>query len=468
MPTVLFNYDVLDLDGDWRIIGPYADGQVGVGFTKVIAGTDAKIPTAVGVPGSVVSVYVDNGSETNPTVPLGAEGDLILFSGLSDGPHLVKFVVKAIALDINMTNCLSVTGANPSVSSPLPIKRQYRVSRGGTNTVLLPEDTVDWLQTGSYSVGEGLGRGVNYQNGRTNQVDTLLKFPATTSSIEVFAAQNGQKYRLEIDGVLTDNYYTAPLGGYTWLTLFEDLDDSEEHHYAIYGVSASTSWIYSLRVAGEVNTEHVYEEKPIIAGLGDSIMENIGTSTGDDSTKGWLFLISKNFNSICYNRGRSGTYLSSSLGGENSGESKTSLITEITPDPSRIFLMYGANDATAGIDASTYKTSFVNTLNSLISGSDAPICILEITDNPGSQTKVNELNAEIPNAILECDDPSRCQVIPMGGVISEENFVSGAHPNIEGNIEIFNYLVSVLDPPSPSETKKLLPSTPSIGNDYLD
>ena len=427
------------ISGHWTTFSTYLDGKNGCRLDAVATGTDCSLRIQ-SVSGTVLKISVDGGADT--TVSPGAlsvDTYVALFSGLSDTAHTVRVICSSnSSVDIQKTNALRVTGASPSLSTPTIVGQQVRTGTPTGTAYISAPASLSWLRLeGGYALSN-FNAGTYYQSAL--KVDVYIAFRATCTTLSIWVCQQAQTYRLSVDGVDSSQYVTCSNTGlWGWVVVGTGLSNAAEHEYGLQCVNVQSSWIYEVAVdtGGSINTSYVYAARSSLAFFGDSITECV-TGTSNDSSLGFPHLLSlfKQFGDS--NRGRSGTYLSASLGGSGSGESQTALITGLSPAPTTVFLMYGANDASASLAAGTFQTSFTNTLNSLISGTSYNIVCLGITDNSANQTAVNNLNAVIPTAIAACTTPSRCVFYSTAGWVSSGNFVSGAHPNAAGNIEIFN------------------------------
>lgn len=428
------------VSGQWTQFSTYIDGKNGCRIDLLATGTKVEL-LIQSVSGTTLSVIVDGGSpSTNTPGAVGSDTYITIADSLSDAQHSISIVVTSdSSLDIQWTGAVRVTGASPSLATPAFIGPQIRTGTPTGNAFIASPVSLAFLRAeGGYGL-DTFYLGNAYQ--ASLRVNSLLSVKATCSSLYLWAVNNGQTYRLYIDGVARFQYTTATGDGLAvFLRVGTGLDTSNEHTYGVMCVDHQSSWIFEVAVdsAGTVSIAYSFPPRDGIVTVGDSITECV-TGTNNDASQGWPALLATSLGLALNNLGRSGAYLSASLGGADSIETVSAGYPTFD-NLTTLYLMGGANDASANLDPATFQASYTATLNHLLAKTTAPISCLGITDNSSAQASVDALNAVIPAAIAACDDPSRVTFTPTAGWVSPDNFVSGAHPNDAGNVQIFQHL----------------------------
>jgi hypothetical protein len=217
---------------------------------------------------------VDGGAYATATIAANGQWHFVPLpsAALDGGTHTVVGCVPTgnyTYLDRNNTLQVSAGGI---VSNPLAITQTAVVGAGAHLACYGP-----WIFAGiqAYSLGYS---------------DCAIQFRAQCSQIGVWAGQNGNAYRLAIDGVLQPIVELPNNGEYGEATLATGLDSTAEHIYTIWGVDPqSLLSVWAVLTAGGpgVDTTYVPPAPNYRVGYGDSI--TYGAFVGGDSTQGWYF-----------------------------------------------------------------------------------------------------------------------------------------------------------------------------------
>src|ERR1035437_53549 len=401
---------------------------------------------------SPLSIYVDGGTATTPTLTVNTWTTLSVFTGLSDAPHTV--VIKAqgvVSFYVAQAACLSLTGSAPAMAVPAGLT--------GPNQVI-NANAAKLSKTGGFQVNATTGNNVTpWMFGvKANNIpfcDACVGIYAKCTGILVWSNFYGsaEKISLTIDsGAEGADFAPTPItpGTYNewgWYTLASGLDGTAFHEYRFRSrEGAANDYLYSFMCLGGdgngITTHSWTDPTSIYAFYGDSITQGIEAAMGTGGSR-WNFpwLVSQTMGVQCLNAGIRGaqTYGAAAPAGEIRFADVTAYGSALT----NIFILYGTNDLGHSVTEANFKTAYTVMLNGIDTALQSSIgatwyttckvwCLAILfrgdsfdTGPPSRAT----FNADLVAAVGLTTNPSRFTLVDSSGwLISSDMSSSDPHP----------------------------------------
>ncbi len=241
--------------------------------------------------------------------------------------------------------------------------------------------------------------------------------------------------RLSIDGVRQgtspiNHYLGIDSGGVIkWQTIFTGLDPSTEHEYKVYfGEDANVRmFCYKIRTFGGtgINTSAVLTTRPLVMGIGDSVMSGAGCE-GNDSTLCFMTALSMISSYQIANMALGTGFISTAAGSGTPVVSNLGNFSGRSPAPRVVYFLDGAADAIANYSGGQF-TQF---------GADYLTCIQAFA-------------ADYPSALIICPDiqppgptaPDLAHIAPYNAQI-QAAIITASNPNIVHSSVIYNLVIA--------------------------
>lgn len=415
------------------------------------AGLDMQLYSQGGA--NPITISIDGGATTTPTIPTTTWGTYTLVSGLSDTLHTcqIKMIsIQTIYWDRN--TFIAVTGASPSVSSPdgfgviqsiSALPGSYRADETGSAANIHSWLVTQWVNNdGSLIIRDNC--------------TSLQCWMYTSSCVAV-----------SIDGGL-ETSYAAPASptGWQWITIATGLP-AGTHTFALSNASPAGAAGYgnqgnvylwgfnSVGGTGIVSTT-AFPARPVWIYFGDSITATRTTVPIDGGGINFGFAHNTSFsgNAQGVNKGWGGSFVSGAASGN--GQGRTADITTYSPSPQVCLIEYGTNDCSNAVAVGTFQTAYIAMLTKLVQG--LPNCkfyALHIIPRQSvSISAIQQFNNAIDASVAAVASPN-VQIIDCGawllsgtnGQDWSTNYRDGIHPNKAGYAIINKYVTPVMTAP---------------------
>lgn len=301
--------------------------------------------------GATVSISIDGATATNPAWTTGAWGYQSVASGLTASLHtyVIKETANSIYLDTTAT--WQITGGAATMSAPTAPVTQAPWSTGVR------------LEGGWQSVTAS-----TYAAYFTNFSDAAARITTNSTSLAIWAYQDGAKVRVAVDGV--DSATPVVLANTNmWgrIELVTPGSLSNTHTYQVTWCSPS-HYCYAFILDTSATTSGAAARTSFFT-FGDSITQAT-PGTSNDSSLGYAHLLAMKLNMQVFNCAIGGTTAANVSGSDTtSGTSRvTADIVSIAPGCVFGVDLYGTNDAgqVKGAETTSVFQSAINTIDTAI------------------------------------------------------------------------------------------------------
>lgn len=392
---------------------------------------------------SAVSIAVDGGAPTTPTLNSGSNTTVTVFSGLTDTEHSVV-IKNTIGQDLyaDRAGFLSLTGASPALALP------GSANGYGAYAIFLDipfaafGDVGSWLTTNETNAGYTSPFALKDANSSVTGVfnDCQMRFNASATSIKLWTYQVGTQYAISKDSGSVTIVTTPNTNTWEFATLLTGLD-GQQHQWEITNVDHSSigQYVDAVMCVGGAFGGSAPAARLGYAFYGDSITNGTGVP---NSSQAWVFEVSHAKNVNPHNRGIAGTQVAG--GDPQSGAVRYADVTSISPAPTICFILYGTNDVGA-YSVGTFATAYASMLTNLKAGGPSTrfICLglLPRTDESVATQApyIAAIQTAATNAGLEFYDTTNW--IDINTDLSDV-----VHPNAAGYAKIAAKVEGILSP----------------------
>jgi len=300
-------------------VGPSSEIRVGVTGTECILNITGN--------GTQYGYSIDGGAETLTSPGVGTN-TITLFTGLSDTTHDVVIRCVTNLNVVHYTAMFTVTGSAPALVSPTGYTdTQYTIhSQSGFAHDNCVADTIDG---GGFTVrGRGSAR--------------FLATPGSGGTMRVWCSGSGtSKLWLTVNKDISTHISATPAANYGWVT-FTGLTPSVEQEFILGVDESSTAWAVMIP-GGTFNTSALSNYGSIYF-FGDSITasafcggdgEGYTTKLAIKLHKGWQILAGTGQSAYVF------------------GQAHKADPGASTPSPGMVFIAFGVNDESSGLDIAT-------------------------------------------------------------------------------------------------------------------
>lgn len=384
---------------------------------------------------------IDDGPWVTATFPTGSTGTFPVFSGLPDGPHMVR--LKGLVSTASFTNVagtvLTVYGSNPKITFPnmgtkwmvtdasFPGVHLFPLTARPAGANVVPANSDTSYGTASYPFGAS------------------VKFRATCS--EIWAFTDDTEATIFIDGSATAKHFMQDQINLNkwrvWKQVARNLDSTTEHEYILaFGNVNPTGQSFGCPLGIALDSAGVFGTTAATkkwVQYGDSITEASGTGgTGAVNDDGDLYR-------TCAALGFLGVMVGQT--GKKAADIDTSLtylrgLRAITEDVA--ILAIGRNDAAT--TSAAFKTSITNILTALKAAS-VPKILVRGTCIGGTSGGVTARDTDLSDAVTAFGDAtvhylSTLLWTGVEGVAPNNPPSDGTHPTPVGYVTMSGYEVT--------------------------
>lgn len=453
-------------DSNIRQAGLFADGKGGTsgatpaGYRVFIgnqsrfeikftgaSGVTARICAAATQP--VLRAIIDGGSPVTLTLgSAGVETDVSLCSGLSTSDNhtiaLEHYSGTALNAGINISSAFALTGPNPTLLTPDGYGEQY-------DALGFPLASVARYQG---PVKEST------DNGYANCLwlygpDASIRFNASPTDIKCWMLQNGNTYRVYVDGSpLFASRAAANTGRYGWETAATGLDGAE-HEVEIVGTNPSTTALLKIQtvmlIGGTLGASTPVDKFQLLC-IGDS--KTAGYNT--DSTQAYGSIVARATNRTVVNCGLISSRVAKAVQtvacfGQRYGDFISPFYCNHVDE---IILHYGHNDGVNQATLADFYGEYRRMCELLLAAfpsanvhacgllpTTASMTPLTISQYSG---QVAQVVTDVGNARLTYHSTLTTDFSPTFNATAGQDTSDGVHPNPSGHTKIANRLLTVI------------------------
>lgn len=341
-----------------------------------LTGTDAWMACV----GSAPYLITVDGVTTNPTA---SSGEIELFRGLSNTPHLVE---------IRCTSAAAITNNKIPASGTVIRLLGRGVNYIGTPAMLSDPETLCLTTNAAIPVmNELLAPHWDNYDGDNNGTHGSLIVTARGSELWAYTASSA--VRLSTDGQTASKVNLSAVGDTRrrWAKI-ADIDESTYHEYTLWDEDQVARPALAVMIGGSNASMIQTTSRDSVRQFGDSITFNGSATPGAVDT--WIY-----GPALGYIASKSGV-----SGQTTAGLTATFAAVFATIEtPDLTVLAIGRNDL--GLSTEDFKTNYLACINSLLYNGCEKIICRGITPNPTSLAAITNRNIEISEVVATLNDP---------------------------------------------------------------